>query len=440
MTIPFGFIWRSYYEKLIYSNSGMFEDWGIIALFVLLYFVFARVYDVFLVSLYRISEMIYSQVLAVAVTDGFIYLVICLLMRAFANILPGCAVLVVQCLLAAGWSVCSHKWYYLVSDPKKSAVIHERGRGLDGFISAYGMEKKYDVSSVLTVEECVQDLSLLDGFETVFLDNVHSRERNIIVKYCIEHNICAYVIPRVGDVIMSGATRMHMFHLPILRVDRYSPNPEYLFIKRFMDIVFSGIALILLLPVMLITAVAIKAHDHGPVFYKQVRLTKDGKTFEVLKFRSMNMNAEANGVARLSSGENDPRITPVGHVIRKLRIDELPQLLNILEGSMSIVGPRPERPEISEQYEKTLPEFRLRLQAKAGLTGYAQVYGKYNTTPYDKLKMDLMYIANPSIWEDLMICFATVKILFMPESTEGIAEDQTTAMAPEEFVSDEDEK
>ena len=145
----------------------------------------------------------------------------------------------------------------------------------------------------------------------------------------------------------------------------------------------------------------------------------------------MRVDAEKDDVARLSTGEKDDRITPVGRIIRKVRIDELPQLIDILVGNLSIVGPRPERPEIAEQYEKEMPEFKLRLQVKAGLTGYAQVYGQYNTTPYDKLQMDLIYIANTSVLEDLKICFSTVKILFMPESTEGVAEGQTTAMGEE---------
>ena len=165
------------------------------------------------------------------------------------------------------------------------------------------------------------------------------------------------------------------------------------------------------------------------MFYRQCRLTKDGKKFNVLKFRSMRVDAEKDGVARLSTGDKDDRITKVGRKIRAVRIDELPQLFNILKGDMSIVGPRPERPEIAAQYEQEMPEFRLRLQAKCGLTGYAQVYGQYNTTPYDKLQMDLMYIAHPSMTQDLMICFATVKILFMKDSTEGVAEGQTTASA-----------
>ena len=165
--------------------------------------------------------------------------------------------------------------------------------------------------------------------------------------------------------------------------------------------------------------------------YKQERLGKNGKPFKVLKFRSMRVDAENDGVARLSTGDADDRITPVGRVIRKTRIDELPQLINILAGELTIVGPRPERPEIARYYEEEMPEFSLRLQAKAGLTGLAQVYGKYNTTPYDKLQMDLMYIAKPSLVEDLRIIFATVKILFMPESTEGVREGQTTAMSGE---------
>jgi len=143
----------------------------------------------------------------------------------------------------------------------------------------------------------------------------------------------------------------------------------------------------------------------------------------MLKFRSMCVDAEKHSGAVLSAGDNDPRITKVGRFIRACRMDELPQLINILKGDMSIVGPRPERPEIAEEYEKTLPEFQLRLQVKAGLTGYAQIYGKYNTSPYDKLLMDLMYISRQSILEDLNIILATIKILASKESTEGVGEE-----------------
>ena len=182
------------------------------------------------------------------------------------------------------------------------------------------------------------------------MSGIHSHDRNIILKYCVENNITVFVVPRIGDTIMSGAHHMHMFHLPMLRVGRYNPQPEYLFVKRLLDIVISAIALVILSPIFLVTAISIKATDHGPVFYKQIRLTKDGKEFGILKFRSMRVDAEKDGVARLSSGENDDRITPIGKIIRACRVDELPQLINILKGDLSIVGPRPERPEIAVQY------------------------------------------------------------------------------------------
>ena len=210
-----------------------------------------------------------------------------------------------------------------------------------------------------------------------------------------------------------------VFPVPIFRVEQSNSNPEFLFAKRALDIVLSGLGLLVLWPIMLITALLIKLYDHGPVFYKQVRLTKDGKTFEIIKFRSMKVSAESDGVARLASA-NDDRITPVGKVIRAIRFDELPQLLNILKGDMSIVGPRPERPEIAAKYLEELPAFNLRLQVKAGLTGYAQVYGRYYTEPADKLKMDLMYINNMSMIEDLRLLVATVQILFMKESAQGV--------------------
>jgi exopolysaccharide biosynthesis polyprenyl glycosylphosphotransferase len=360
-------------------------------------------------------------------SDGILYLVLSLMERRLVAVLPILGLFTVQLVISVLWSVCAHKWYFAVFAPKRTAVIHDRGRDVGELIGTYGLSKKFEVCRTATLEECLEgNFAVLEGMQTVFLCGISSHDRNLILKQCVEKGITVYVLPKIGDIIMSGAKQMHLFHLPFLRVGRYDPAPEYLLLKRLFDVVVSGCALIVLSPVMLLVGWAVR-RDGGPAFYRQCRLTKDGKRFDVLKFRSMRVDAEKDGKARLASA-NDDRITPVGHFIRKVRIDELPQLINILRGDMSIVGPRPERPEIAAEYEKELPEFSLRLQAKAGLTGYAQVYGKYNTTPYDKLQMDLMYIANPSFWEDLRIIFATIKILFLPESTEGVAEGQETAM------------
>lgn len=429
MTVPFALCWYLYYAKHIASPFYAKGDYLVVALFFVLFVIFGRVYDAFLMSMQRISEIVYAQFLAAAVSDFIMYIVIWLLSKHLPNILPGVAALIGQVVLAAVWAYNAHHAYFKIFPPQATAVIYDTRHGMEKLIGKYGLDTKYKVVLTATADECIANLAMLDGVSTVFMSGIHSHDRNVILKYCVENNIGIFVIPRIGDTIMSGAYPMHMFHLPMLKVGRYHPQPEYLFIKRLLDIVISAVALVVLSPIFLVTAIAIKVTDHGPVFYKQIRLTKDGKEFGILKFRSMRVDAEKDGVARLSSGDHDDRITPVGKVIRACRIDELPQLLNILKGELSIVGPRPERPEIAAQYCEEMPEFSLRLQAKAGLTGYAQIYGKYNTTPYDKLVMDLMYIAHPSIVEDLKIMFATVKILFMPESTEGVSEGQTTAMS-----------
>lgn len=427
ITIPFAWGWFNYYAQhmaLPFYDRG---NWVVVALYAVLYMIFGRVYGGFWISLNRISESVYSQALAVMMTSGIMYVVTFLLERQLPNIWPVIAAFPVQLVLSGLWSMAAHVAYYIMFPATKTIIVYDERQGMEKLIQDYGFEKKFTVIKTLTVEQCIANIDLLDNAQTVFVSGVHSHERNIILKYCVEHGIMMYLVPRIGDVLMSGAQQMHMFHLPMLRVGRYNPSPWHTIAKRTFDVVSVGALFLVISPLMLITAIAIKT-DGGPVFYKQRRLTQDGKEFDVLKFRSMRVDAEKDGVARLSTGDKDDRITKVGRFIRKVRIDELPQLLNIIGGSMSVVGPRPERPEIASQYVKEMPEFSLRLQAKAGLTGYAQVYGKYNTTPYDKLQMDLMYISNPSFWEDLRIIFATIKILFVPESTEGVAEGQKTAM------------
>lgn len=307
-------------------------------------------------------------------------------------------------------------------------MIYDQREDMEQLLNEPNMRRKFEIVQKLSAEEALSGkLSDLAQADAVFLCGVHSHERNLLLKECLTADVVTYVTPRIGDILMRSAHPIHMLHVPMLRTGRCRPQPEYLLVKRLMDISFSVIGLVLTSPIFLFTALAIKITDGGPVFYKQKRLSKEGQIFSVIKFRSMRVDAEKDGIARLSTGDNDDRVTKVGRIIRRFRVDELPQLWNILCGNMSLVGPRPERPEIAEQYRETLPEFDLRLQVKAGLTGYAQVYGKYNTPPYEKLQMDLMYISHPSIAEDIRILFATVRILFTRESTEGIESGQKIA-------------
>ena len=429
ITIPFEACWIGYYAERIYSPYFQKGNYVIVILYMILYMVYERVYGALEVSTNRISEVVYSQSLAAIISDAIMYVVILLLTRKVPVIWPMLVVVFMQIFLATGWSLIVHKWYFDLFPAKRTVIVYDEREGVEELMSEYGLEKKFDIVASLKIDICIENnMQHLKDVEAVFLCGIHSHERNMILKYCIKNNIIVYVMPRIGDVIMSGAKQMHMLHMPLLRVCRYKPSFEYKVVKRILDVLVCTVALLVLFPIFFVTAIAIKFTDGGPVFYKQCRLTKDGKHFNVLKFRSMRVDAEKDGVARLSTGDKDDRITPIGKFIRKVRIDELPQLINIIKGDMSIVGPRPERPEIAAKYEEVLPEFSLRLQAKAGLTGYAQVYGKYNTTPYDKLQMDLMYIARPSFVEDMRIIFATIKILFMPESTDGVDEGKTTAL------------
>ncbi|MCI1306056.1 MAG: exopolysaccharide biosynthesis polyprenyl glycosylphosphotransferase [Lachnospiraceae bacterium] len=431
MTVPFAVLWFLYYSSRVNSPFYVKGNWLVIVLYLLLFSLYGRTYDAFLVSYNQVSEMIYSQMLAALITNFLTGIVIWLLCRYLRYVWMILSILPFQLLVSILWSNIAHRWYYHMFAARKTIIVWDMRRDMRQMIRQYRLDRKFDVIMELPTKKCLSCLSVLDPADAVFLAGVHSRDRNKIIKYCVEKKITVFVIPRIGDVLMSSARHVHMFHIPMLRLDRYNPPPEYLFFKRLFDILFSLILIVILSPLMLVTAILIR-RDGGPVFYRQDRLTRDGKVFRILKFRSMRVDAEKDGVARLSTGENDDRITPTGRVIRSTRIDELPQLFNILGGSMSFVGPRPERPEIAKEYEKTLPEFNLRLQAKAGLTGLAQVYGKYNTEPYDKLQMDLMYIANPGIAQDIRLVFATIKILFMKESTEGVAEGQTTALTSPE--------
>ena len=273
---------------------------------------------------------------------------------------------------------------------------------------------KYIISASIKEEngfELIKD-KLLE-YDGVIICDISSTLRNDILKFCFENSIRTYISPKISDIMLRGAEEIKLFDTPLLLNRNYGLTFEQRMFKRIFDIVLSIIGFVVALPLMLIIALAIKLYDGGPVFYKQKRLTINSKEFLVYKFRSMIIDAEKDGVARLACDDDD-RITPVGAFIRKVRLDELPQLINIIKGDMSIVGPRPERPELTEQYKKDMPEFEFRLKVKAGLTGYAQVVGEYDTTPYDKLKMDLMYIQNYSLLLDLRIILMTLKIVIFP--------------------------
>lgn len=392
------------------------------------YVFIANIYGAFHVGTAPIIDILFSQVISIFIWQIICYIVFCFISYAIVDVIPFLLMFIIFSAFAFLWALVADKIYYTMHKPKKTLVVFNN---VDSYLSLKGirsMDKRFNVVKTVSSNkvELTELFPLVMDVEAVFLCGLPSDYRNEVVKFCVANKKIAYVKPKISDTIIRGGRTIQLLNIPVYRCSRADNSFAYQFMKRIIDVAFALVAIILSSPIMLVSAIAIKAYDHGPVFYKQERYTKDKKIFRVIKFRSMRVDAEKDGVARLAS-ENDDRITPVGKILRKLRLDELPQVFNILGGSMSVVGPRPERPEISQQYEKNMPEFALRLQVKAGLTGYAQVYGKYNTPPYDKVQMDLMYITNQSIIQDIKLILLTFKIMFVPDSTEGVKDGQVTA-------------
>lgn len=392
-------------------------------LYAAMFIFFSRTYNIYLLGYSRIRTLIYGQALSQVLCIILMYLIVSFAWNQFINPWAFLLMLIIQIIVDVIWSYCANHYFYKLHGKKKTILIYRNQVDKRRFGAIHGKptEHMYEITDELQYDGSFSELKAkLEGYSAIFVAGVNSSCRNGILKYCKENGVSGFFLPHIGDTIMQAAEHVQAFDAPVLYAGRKELPPEYAFVKRLFDIVSSGIALIILSPVILVTAAMIHFYDGGPAFYRQTRLTRDGKKFKILKFRSMRVDAEKDGVARLSKGENDDRITPVGRFVRRYRIDEIPQLWNILKGDMSVVGPRPERPEIAEEYYKKIPDFKLRLQVKAGLTGYAQVYGKYNTAPYEKLEFDLLYINSMNILIDLQLCFATIITLFKKESTTGV--------------------
>ncbi len=425
--------WRQFTSGVLLPgvDVGLYSLPITVTEYCIILFYFLKTYNAYLLGYRRVRDLVFSQTLSQLFSILFLYIFFSLAWNIFGSPYALIVLVVEQLLLNVLWSFLGNYFYYKLNHTRRSLLIYRNKLDRKRFncIAGKPFDRLYKITEELQFNGLYEELeSNLHGYEAIFVAGVNSRCRNGILKYCLKHNVRGFFLPHVGDLIMKGAEHIQSFDSPVLFVSRNVRSPEYLIAKRVLDICLSLIGIIFWSPFMLITAAAIKLYDGGPVIYKQVRLTKDNKKFEIYKFRSMRVDAEIDGIARLSTGDNDVRITPIGKIIRKIRFDELPQMFNIIKGDMSIVGPRPERPEIAEKYYESIPEFALRLQVKAGLTGYAQIYGKYNTDPYEKLEFDLLYINDMNLITDLGLIFSTFAILFSSKSTEGIKDGQMTAI------------
>lgn len=428
-TAVYAWQWYNIYAHIMLVQYYRRGHWAIIALYALYCVLFLKIFGGFKVGYLRNMDALYGQALAIFFQNAVAYLQLALLgLWRFGTHLEHFVYLVIiEAGLAILWTLLTRFFYAKIYPPHQMLLIYGDISPRHLINKLDSRQDRYQIRETICLDAGMDAiLEKIKEYDTIIIGDIPSHERNQFLKFCYWHEIRCYSIPKISDIIITGSDRIDLFDSILMLNRNNGLSIGERFFKRLMDIVISLAACMILSPIMLVIMIAIKAYDHGPIFYTQERITKDGKPFQILKFRSMIVESEEEG-ARLARA-NDDRITPVGHIIRRTHFDELPQLFNILKGEMSVVGPRPERREIFEQYEKSIPEFKFRLKMKAGLTGYAQVYGQYNTVPYDKLKLDLTYIEKYSFWLDIKLCFLTVKILFQKEKSEGVDDTQKTAL------------
>lgn len=423
VTALMAYAWYEFYANIIPTPLFKKGNYLVVFIYFTVITAFTHLNGGYKIGDNRITESFYNNVISLIFVDIIYFLFISLMGREWLDVRPYIFICILQLVYVGLWSVFANKVYFKIYAARKIVYVYQ-GEYPGNILSKMKLRHdKYDIQKVVNIADVEDFSSLILNYEAVVLDGIEPSIKDSLINICYRMNKRLYITPSYGDVLVSSSMMINLLDSPLYLMKNRGITYEQAIIKRVLDLIICIPALIILSPVLLITAIAIKMEDGGSIFYKQNRLTQGEKVFEIYKFRSMVENAEAIDGAQLMT-QHDPRVTKVGNIIRKLRIDELPQLINIIKGEMSIVGPRPERPEIAEEFYKELPEFRYRLNGKAGLTGYAQVMGKYNTTFADKLIYDLIYLENYSILFDLKIMLLTIKIIFNINATEGVKEEQ----------------
>lgn len=403
-----------------------------LGVFTLVYMMMNIIYGGFDIGKRKSKPIIYSFVLSVFFTDIAAHFFMCIMNITvvhngkFVYDYPLLLLLtyIIQIFIIVVFTYGGNYLYFSANKPHDSIIITRKGEQTDSIVSKIGRYKKqYNITETVFIDD-PDILKKIDNADSIFFYNLSVPERNAFVEYCYHCKKDIYYSVELSDIVSLGSHRVYFDDKSMVYAPVKGLTFEQRVIKRIMDLVIAGLGLIVTSPIFLITALCIKLEDGGPVFYKQERATYAGKIFNVIKFRSMKVE---DGSIHKSVTKNDDRITRTGRIIRKFRIDELPQLINVIKSDMSIVGPRPEMVENVEKYTKELPEFAYRQRAKAGLTGMAQIYGKYNTSPKDKLIFDLTYINEYSVWLDIKLIFRTLLVLLTPDkSTEAFEDNKKT--------------
>ena len=430
LAVVYYLVWRSKYDMFAFAFKGKYVLMALYA--IVAYLVFQYTDCTMFGQLNRVDLMI-GQIISLLLVNGFTYFQLCLIENALIAWTPMVMLFGIQSVIAVVLIFVFTTLYHKLYAPHNMLLIYGTRNGVGLKFKMDARKDKYNITGLICAEEGYEAIvNKIPKYDAVILNDVAAPLRNDILKFCYRFRVRTYLTPKLTDIMIRGAKNISLFDTPLLLVKGTGLTPAQRVGKRAMDIAGALFVLLVIWPVLVIAAAAIKLEDGGPVFFKQKRMTRGGREFEILKFRSMIVDAEKYTGAVLAS-EDDPRITKVGKFLRAHRIDELPQLLNILKGDMSIVGPRPERKVIADEYCKDIPEFAYRTKVRGGVTGYAQIYGQYNTSAYDKLRLDLMYIENYSLLLDIKLIILTLRIIFSKDSTEGIDKQQEIQQKIEEL-------
>ena len=385
----------------------------ILFVFILLFFVY---------KLYEIEELdFYETFLGIVFTSiilAFLALALSFFLRAFA--LPRTLILysfIFQIVFLSIFHYFNYRLYIKLVPPLKGVLISfNEKRAMDSINYIKSIKGNRLLMSSFILNDDKNLNKIFDKFDIVFVDGkLPLKDKEEIARFFAYKNKPLYVLPDIYELLLLNPEVHNVGDRIILEIGSLNINWIDKFLKRLLDISVSLVALILFSPILLIVSVLILLDDGKPIFYLQKRAGINGRTFNTIKFRTMIKDAEKNTGAVLSS-ENDPRVTKIGKFLRKTGIDEVPQFVNVLRGEMSVVGPRPERPELIEKIKKDVPNYDIRLNVKPGITGFAQIYGKYDTPFEEKLKMDIAYVKQKYLFfADIYVILNTVKLFFLPQ-------------------------
>lgn len=378
-----------------------------------------RTYGGYAVGKDKSSHIVYSLVFGLWLTDIIAYFVLLMMNVNDINrstitpvsgeiglLLAGMAA---QLLLTALFVYAGNYIYFKLVPPSETLIISSSKASAEELLARIlEMKRQYRVTAAADYRR--SDIrKLIKQAETVMLCDIPAESRIPLEEYAYKENKALYIASELFDIVENAAVPATFGDCSFLECGAKGRlKPEQRFLKRLMDVALSLAFMPLFLLIMLPCALAVKLCDGGKCFYRQRRVTRGGRVFEIIKLRTMREDC-ADHISL--AAENDERITRVGRFLRRWRLDELPQVFNVLKGDMSLVGPRPEMPEIASSAAKDFPEFGYRLKMKAGLTGYAQITGRYDTEPRRKALMDIYYIENYSLWWDIKIMLRTIMMI-----------------------------